>query len=421
MINFNNRKLERTISAYLMNIPIKDTPEARDRLLTQGWNVMEESLHSLHRPLQDRQEKSLNWRMGKMAAIGALLAIIIIVTLPHWLSKPTWAVEQSIKAIQDFHGLYIEGTFLNERGELQDCEMWIRASRTGRQSKDLLMKTSSGTICWTAKAKTYYYIPGQETVFYEQAVTAGMTPWPGPYLLKLLSMANSAQISHTVDPSTGRKSVTLSGNISDVKGPQAWSFNFDLETKKPISFKTWNNFTCSGPPSFWARQITYSRELSDTQMTPTLPEGVKYVEKEPIIQNQNLALLASPRFGILMEGKNPQEAATEILHRVYTAIMRGDIAQVRHLCPLTELWSDEFLKGALMDRSPGDRIQEVISIGPIQQEGHSGIGLFVVVPVTVKRYDQSLWKDLMIVQFRGDPLPHSCVVYGPYGLSMEME
>ncbi len=404
-----------------MNIPIKDTPEARDHLLTQGWNAMEESLHSLHRPLQGRREKSLNWHMGKMAAIGALLAIIIIVTLPHWLSKPTWAVEQSIQAIQDFHGLYIEGAFLNERGELQDCEMWIRASRTGRQSKNLLMKTSSGTICWTAKAKTYYYIPTQETVFYEQAVTAGMTPWPGPYLLETLSKADNAQISHTVDPTTGRKSVNLSGNIIDVKGPQAWIFNFDLETKKPTSFKTWNNFARSGPPSFWARQITYSRELSDTQMTPTLPEGVKYVEKEPIIQNQNMALLASPRFGIQMEGRTTQEAAAEILHRVYTAIMRGDIAQVRQLCPLTELWNDEFLRAALMRRSPNDHIQEVTSIGPIQQEGHSEIGLFVIIPVTMKRQDQSRWKDLMIVQFRGDPLPQSCVVYGPYGLPMELE
>lgn len=421
MIRSSHRELERTVSAHLKALPITDAPDARSRTLNAGWSAMEESLASAPRAQAGRRSTALTWKVVRVVATAAALVVAVSLVLPHWLSTPVWAVEQSIAAIEGLRGLHISGSLLNERGELQDCELWMRANRTGRQSKELLLIASSGTVSWVAKDSTYHYVPSQKTVFYERAVTAGMSHWPGPRLLRLISMAGDTQVVDGRDPLTGRECFTVTSSVMDVKGPQSWVMSFDAETKRPISFKTWSNLDRSGPPAFWAKQVTYSQDLSDSQLTPSLPEGIDYVKRGPTIPDQNLSLLLSPRSGLAVGEMGLKEASTEILRRVYAAIIQSDIGQIRKYCPIVDLWNDDFIKGVLIGNHAADRIKEVISIGPIEEEGSSQVGAFVVVPVTFKRHDGSAWRDRIIVQFRGGPPPRSCVVYGPYGQSVELD
>ncbi len=421
MIRSSHRELERTLSAHLKSLPIPDAPAARSRTLDAGWRAMEESLASAPQAQAGRWSAALAWKVGRVVATAAALVAAVSLILPHWLSTPAWAVEQSIAAIEGLRGLHISGSLLNERGEMQDCELWMRANRTGRQSQELLMIASSGTVSWVAKGSTYHYVPSQKTVFYEEAVTAGMSQWPGPRLLELISKAGDAKVVDGRDPLTGRKCLTVTSSVMNAGGPQSWVMSFDAETKRPISFKTWSNLDRSGPPVFWAKQVTYSQDLSDSQLTPNLPEGIDHVKRGPTIPEHALALLLSPRFGLAVGEMGLSEAAQEILRRVYTAIIQGDTGQVRKYCPIVDLWSDELIKGVLIGTNPADRIKEVISIGPIEQEGRSQAGAFVVVPVTLRRHDDSVWRDQIIVQFRGGPPHQSCVVHGPYGQSVEVD
>jgi hypothetical protein len=416
-----DRKLRRRLSAYFKNISVSENPQAKAKTLERGWVAMEKAVPPPVNPNAGFWEETVFWRPARVVALAAGLMILLAVFLPFRFSQPAWAIEQSIAAIKGLQAMRLEGVFVDETGQSQEFELWMRADRKGRQSKDFHMKSSSGVICWVSKDSTYYYVPTQETVFFERASTQGMSPWPGPHLLELLSKTDNARVNESYDPGTERKCITLSSSIVDVKGPQSWIMSFDLETKKPVSFKTWGNLDHSGPPTFWARHVTYMQDLPDSQLIPVLPAHLKYVEKEPSIPVQSISVLASPRFGLPVGEMDLQAAATEVLHCVYSAIIRGDLSSIRKYCPITDLWNDQFLKGIMMGNDPADQIGEIVSIGQITKEGHSPVGTFVILPVTARRKDGSLWKDQMIVQFRGGPPPQSCVVYGPYGFSVEVE
>jgi hypothetical protein len=74
-----------------------------------------------------------------------------------------------------------------------------------------------------------------------------------------------------------------------------------------------------------------------------------------------------------------------------------------------------------LDRDPAQATAEIIEIGSIVKRGHSRIGPFIVIPCTTKRQDGSLWQAQMIVQFRSSGPNESCVVYGPYGMPVQIE
>jgi len=289
------------------------------------------------------------------------------------------------------------------------------------QSQDFILRTAQGIVVWVRDGVTNEYDPASNTVYFENAVTQGFSHWFGPRLFALLQRADSKKVMYGTDPATGHTRVTFQCSLVDMEGPESWVFEFDGATKLPVSLKHWANLNRSGPPSFWAREIVYYEQVPDRTFEPAIPQHASYVEKEPTIPQSNLSVLANPRSGISTEGLSKEEAAREIVKQICAAVKDGDLGTFKRLCPLTEMWGDDLLEAVVFGLTPEERLAEVVEIGAILKQGKSALGTYVIIPFTLRRQNGSLWQEKMIIQFREGGAETTCVVHGPYGMSVPMD
>ena len=406
-MNDNEKQFENFIS----DINFDDTtdPKHRDKLeqdlLFTAWK----------RP---RQTKI--WRTIMKSQVSKLVAAVILIAAIYMFivnSGPSaWAIEQSIEALRKLRAIHLTGVFPGGTAEI-----WIRADKTGTQSRDVVVRGSHGAITWVKDGGTYHYEPSQNTVYFENAITVGLSQWFGPELLEMLSKADGARIMRGKDPATGRERVTLLCSLSDNNGPQSWIIEFDVPTKLPVSFKHWHNLDMNGPPDFHAFKITYYEELADSLFEVHIPGNPVYVEKPLTIPDENISMLSNPNDGISAEGLTQQQACEQILRATYNAVIEGDLDKLKKLTPLAKNWGNEFLRAVVLRTDKEDRLVEVVNIGQICKTGNSKLGPIVAVPCVVRTKMGTMLEEKMIVQFRNIGGKPSCVLHGPYGLPRRIE
>lgn len=415
-------KLVRLLRQYLDAVQLDEPPKMDEAILNDGFRAMDRAKQQVpgsHEP--DLWRQIMKSRKSPWIAVAAGIALVFAITMFDTFSGPAWALEQTIAALQKYRGLHMKAVFTDEAGKTTDCEAWLRANRTGMQSQDFILRTAQGIIVWVRDGVTYEYVPTAKTVYFENAVTQGFSHWFGPRLFALLERADNKEVRYGVDPATGRTRVTFQCSLVDMEGPESWEFEFDGQTKLPVSLKQWANLDRSGPPSFWAREIVYYEQLPDSEFESTIPENTAYVEKEPTIPQDNLSVLANPRCGISTTGLTHQEAAQEILRQAYDAVKARDLTRFKRLCPLSTLWGDRLLEAVIFGLSPEEQLAEVIEIGSIVKQGKTALGTYVIIPIRLRRQDDSLWHEKMIVQFREGGAETTCVVHGPYGMPVQIE
>jgi len=349
-------------------------------------------------------------------AATVLLAVVLFFAVSDWMTKPAWALQDAIDALKDFRAVHIVGAFPGGT-----ADVWIRANTSKTQSSDVVVKGSHGTITWTQDGATYHYEPNQNTVYYEHALTLGVTQWLGPELLEMLSTAQNVEVVRGKDPATGRDRVTLLCSLIDVQGAQSWIIEFDVASKLPVAFKQWGNLDRSGPPRFDALKVTYYEDLPDSVFAVHIPGQPVYVQKPLTIPDENIGVLSDTRDGLSAEGMTQQEAAERAVRTMFQAVIDGDLATLRKMCPLCKNWGDEFLRSVLLKTGKNQRIVEILKIGPISETGHSKLGPIVALPIAVQRQDGLRAEQRVIVQFRTLGGVSSCVVHGPYGLAREIK
>lgn len=352
----------------------------------------------------------------KFATAAAIILLVFGVIFLNKSTAPVWAIEQSIEALKDFRAVYVEGILPSGTAEI-----WMRANKSGTQSNDVVVRLSHGAIAWVKDGSTYYYEPGQNTVYFENALTIGLSQWLGPELLAMLSKADGAEVMRGKDPATGRERATLMCSLIDNNGPQSWIIEFDVTTKLPVSFKSWQNLDRSDQPAFYAFKIIYYEELDDSVFDVKIPGNPVYVEKPLTIPEGNIGLLGNPGDGISAEGLTQQQACEKILRENYMAIIEGDLDKIKKLCPLSKNWGDELLRAVILRTDKEDRIVEIIKVGQIFKTGDTKIGQIVAVPTILKLKNGKKVEEKMIIQFRNIGGKSSCVVHGPYGLPREIE
>ncbi len=406
-MNDNEKQFENFIS----DIKFDDTadPKHRDKLeqdlLAAAWK----------RPRQTNIWRTImKSRISKLAA--AVILIAAIYTFIGNSGPSAWAIEQSIEALRNLRAVYVIGAFPGGTAEI-----WMRADETGNKSRDVVVRGSHGAITWVKDGSTYHYEPSQNTVYFENAITVGLSEWLGPELLEMLSKADGAKVMRGKDPATGRERATLLCSLLDINGPQTWIIEFDVITKLPVSFKHWRNLDMNGPPDFHAFKITYYEELADSLFEVHIPGSPAYVEKPLTIPDENIGILSNPDDGISTEGLTQQQACEQILRATYNAVIEGDLNKFKKLIPLSENWGDEFLRAVVLRTDKEDRLVEIVNIGQICKTGHSKLGPIVAVPCIVRTKAGTMCEEKMIVQFRNIGGKPSCVVHGPYGLTREVE
>jgi hypothetical protein len=408
-------KTERLLRTYLDERPTGDGAGLHATTLDAALEAMRDTRQHAIRP------GSWTWRgiaTGTPARFAAAVCAVAVVSLMivHSLTEPAWALEEAIEALKGFHAVHIEGAVPGGRAEI-----WMRANAAANNSTDAVVRYGHGSVIWIQSGATYHYEPDQKTVYFERALTVGLSQWLGPELLDTLSTADNARVVYGKDPETGRDRVMLLCSVVDVNGPQSFVVEFDRASKLPVAIKQWQNLDRSGPPAFDAFNITYYESLPDEVFHVRLPGDVQYVEKPLQIPDAAVGALGNPRDGFPAQGMTQQDAAERAVRTLYQAVIDQDLGQLKHICPLCRNMGDEFLRAIIFKPDKPTRIVEIVEVGRIRKTGRSSLGPIVALPTIVRLANGKKVEEQMIVQFRqfGDVV--SCVVHGPWGLPREIE
>ncbi len=398
----------------MRNMLIKTNPKRDKQVLDDVMNALEESKEK-QTVRQNIWRTIMKNRITKFGSAAAVLMVLLYVLVGN-SGGTAWAFEQSIEAIKNYKAVYMEGTVPDGT-----FECWVRSDDTGTQSSDYVAKGSNGIVAWVKDGSTYGYVPKENTVYYENAVTSGFSQWLGPELLKMLAGMKSTRVLYGKDPETGRELVTVMSSMFDVTGPKSFCIVFDSETKLAVSMKQWDNMDMSGRPAFSTTKIIYYKDTADSLLDAHIPSNAKYVEKPLTIPEANISLLSNPNVGISTEGLSEQAACEKILTDMYNAMIAGDIDTIRKLCPVCANLDDEFIREFIIRAGKDSQITELVSIGAIFKEGQTKLGKIAAVPVISKCKDGTKMEDKMIIQFCNFAAGPSCVIHGPYGISQQVK
>ncbi|MCU0914503.1 MAG: hypothetical protein MUC88_08080 [Planctomycetes bacterium] len=410
-----NRDMERLLTTYLEHLSVPCAGHADAKVLPAALAAMHEAKSPAAQPCLMTWRTIMTCKASKLTA-AALIVGVTVFALFDRFTQPAWALDDAIKALKDFRAIYMVGAFPGGTAEI-----WVRANASRTHSADMVVRGSTGTVTWVQDGSTYHYEPSQNTVYFEQALTLGMSQWLGPELLEMFRTAETAQMVRGKDPATGRDRVLLLCSLIDVHGAQSWSIEFDAASNLPVAIKQWPNLDRSGPASFESTRIVYYEDLPDSLFDVPLPAGVLRVEKPLEIAAQTVGALSNPQDGISADGLTQQEAAEKAVRILYQATIDQDLDQLKSICPLCRNWGDEFLRKIVFKPDKDDRIVEVLEIGPISKTGRSALGTIAAIPTIVKLHNGKKARLKMIVQFRNLAGQSSCVVHGPYGLPREIE
>jgi len=409
------RDTRRMVESYPGNLRTPGADRVDAKVLPDALTIMQKTKQQAAQPSRIIWRTIMMSRAGKLTA-AAIVAGVVLFAIFDSFTQPAWALADAIEALKDFRAVHVVGAFPGGT-----AEVWIRANEDKTHSTDVVVWGSHGAITWTRDGSTYHYEPGQNTVYYEHALTIGMAQWLGPELLEMLSTAENAKIVRGKDPATGRDRVMLMCSLIDVHGAQSWIIEFDAPSKLPLAMKQWPNLDRSGPPSFDAFKIVYYEDLPDNLFDVHIPGDAKHVEKPLQIPDETVGILSDPRHGISAEGMTQQEAAEKAVRVLYQAVIDQDMDRLKNISPLCRNWGDDFLQTIIFKPDKDDRIVEILEIGPISKTGQSPLGPIAAVPTTVRLKNGKKAQQQMIVQFRNIGGQSSCVVHGPYGLPREIE
>jgi hypothetical protein len=402
------------IESALKKMNFKAGAEMRKQILDDAMKTHEQSKPQPAFEKPDIWRTIMKNRAGKLAAAAAIIVVIVSISFMERFNQPAWAIEQTIEALKNYKGIYISGTVVSEGREI-NLEMWGRSADSDFATDKLLVKLADGSIIQVKDDMTFTYIRPLNTVFVDDAKTAGFSTMFGPQFYELVENAPEFKIDYAQDPETGRKTAVLTGSYVDIHGPQSWIITLDLESKLPVSMKKWDGFDRTGRPDFDTHKIQYFDDLNDSVFEAQIPQGAKYADNPLTVQEQNIALLSHPKYGITSQGKSYKQASKEIVEMIYKAVITDDLATFKKLSPLSDTLSDEFVRNGLLRFGKDNPITELVSVGDICKWGSSSLGPLVVVPVEIRTKDGSLWRNKIIVQFRQTADKSSCVIYGPYG------
>jgi hypothetical protein len=411
------RDTERSVNAYFASLPTPEGADVDGKILADALTTMQKTKNQYAVPTSRMTWRTvMTSRMSKWAVAGMVIAAVLSFSVFDSFTKPAWAIEQAIEAVKEYRAIHMVGTIPG-----RTFESWMRSNKSMTQTQDVVARDSNGGVAWVKNGSTYLYDPGPNTVYIENAITQGFSQWPGPEFLEMFAKAKGAELLQGKDPATGRDRVTLMCSLVDVDGPRSWTVEFDVASKLPVSFTCWSNLDRSGTPAFDASRITYYKDLSDSLFDVRVPGNPAYVEKPLTIPEENVDVLSNPEDGMTAEGLAPQEAAEKIMRAMYQAVIGGDLAGLRKLCPLCKNFTDEMLHAVILKTGKSSRIVELVRVEQICKTGESKLGALVAIPAVLKLADGTKVQEKMIVQFRQLGDKSSCVIHGPYGVPRDIE
>ena len=214
-------------------------------------------------------------RITKLAA-AAVIIIATLISINLFNGTPAWAIEQSVKALDNIETLVISGEAVV--GRPRKFTGWIKRDEDDRNSFRGRVESGEivGVICDNI---AYNYIKGCREIYaYDMEETGGQgvgtklwyhtmknAPWVlpiAPTMLKAIQlMASDWQEIYEKDEQSGRECVFVTGSYKAFSA--SFWIVFDLETKMIVRAKYWLNPDRQGRPDLNIEKVIYNKEVSN--------------------------------------------------------------------------------------------------------------------------------------------------------------
>jgi outer membrane lipoprotein-sorting protein len=233
-------------------------------------------------------------KITKFATAAVItVTLILSIVIFNQYAAPTWAIEQSIKALDTFRAVSIEGweserTWIeNGSLELRPFKSWAVANEDQTMVEKYRTEVEDYLTLTTNGQKTWRYDPNTHTVRIENRPYNAGDYWCGSRFLQQLKKGHDSgfltrwEVTYGKDTITSRPRIILKIAWLDERynGPRSMWIEFDVESKLLVSFKQWENSNWDGPATLIAEKITYYKNLPDELFEFKVPEGATVVEK----------------------------------------------------------------------------------------------------------------------------------------------
>lgn len=221
-------------------------------------------------------------RITKLATAAAIILIAAIgIAIFEKSATPAYAVEQTIEAFKKVKSVYVE-QIIREKGSLLNTKMWARRGSHGNFFFGDFRQESGNNghtiVVNESENRTYYYDPPAKRVrIYERLnVTIGNF-LDTDFYANLQEEMEDVKIEYGKDKVTGKDIVLLEYKVPipseyDKSISKSEVITFDLETKLPIRWTSWDNPDFKGEPwSEWTL-IEYNPKLPENTFKFEIPE-----------------------------------------------------------------------------------------------------------------------------------------------------
>jgi hypothetical protein len=146
------------------------------------------------------------------------LAVALLVTISDWMTRPAWALEQTIDALKNIRAVYIAGRMYSPwQNDEEEFEAWARPQSDGSaQSGDYRYREGDYHLCVASVAESVTYVyeryqnPKQDVVYITKGINRGMHTFPsGDLLAEFKAMAEDWREEIRKDPQTGKSPTDL--------------------------------------------------------------------------------------------------------------------------------------------------------------------------------------------------------------------
>lgn len=221
-----------------------------------------------------------------------VVAAIAVFNIFNKTGSVTWAIEQSIEALEQYGAVIVEGTqsqstWTEDGGpEHRLFKLWAVANDNQTMVEKYRTEVEGFLILTTNGQKTWRYDPNTNTVHIENRPYVASECWCGSQFLEQLKdfrdtgILTKWEITYGKDPATGRQRIflTIAWLEGRYNGPRSLWLEFDRESKLLVSLKQWENADCEGPADMVVEKIAYFEILPDDLFEFEIPEGATVIE-----------------------------------------------------------------------------------------------------------------------------------------------
>jgi outer membrane lipoprotein-sorting protein len=222
------------------------------------------------------------------AAAVIIIAVVLTITFLDKSVTPAYAIEQTIEAFKNVNSVYVE-QIIREKGTLLNTKMWARRGSNGKFFfGDFRLEGGNKeqiTVVNESENKTYIYNPSAKTVrIYDRLnVTIGSF-LDKDYFLHLQQEMEDVELEHGKDKITGKEVFILKYKVPipskyDKSVTKSDVITFDLETKLPIRWTSWDNPDFKGEPWSECTLIKYNPNLSEDTFKFQIPKDAKVIRE----------------------------------------------------------------------------------------------------------------------------------------------